>query len=175
MRTKKLDFNGTWTAAEEYRESRSFQTLKRLARSDDPNERLLSLLVIRNWRTKPHRQHFDLARSMVGDPHNRVRWQALIVIGEHLENRTNDVWDVIDEHAGLADDDMKTAIFCVLLEHLWELNRREYRKNIRRLAKRHAWLGDELEDDAMWFIRGTLPKSTLKRLRERERRSKVKK
>ncbi len=121
------------------------------------------------------KQHFDLARSMVGDPHLRVRQQALIVVGESLDSRTCEVWDVIDENAGSADEDMQDAIFCTLLEHLWELNRREYRKNIRRLAKKHAWLADCLEDDAMWFIRGTLPKSTLKLLRDLERRSKVKK
>jgi hypothetical protein len=154
---KKSDFNRMWNAAEEYKGSRSFQTLKKLARSDDPNERLLSLLIIRHWRTQSHRQHFDLARSMVGDTDNHCRWQALIVVGEYLDSRTEDVWDVIDENAASADEDMQTAIFCLLLEHLWELNRREYRKNARRLAKKHAWLEDCVDDDAMWFIRGKSP------------------
>jgi hypothetical protein len=99
----------------------------------------------------------------------------LIVIGEYLKSRTNDVWDVIDENAASADEDMKTAIFCVLLEHLWELNRREYRKNIRRLAKRHAWLGDCVDDDAMWFIQGKSPPPATKAPKRKRKGARTKK
>jgi hypothetical protein len=150
-----------------YTGSRSIGTLTRLARSRNARERLLALLLMQeeNWRQRG--THFELARSMIGDVDNDCRWQALIVIGDYLESRTDDVWRVIDQYAEDADDDdMQTALFCILLEHLWELNKREYRKCARKLAKQHAWLRDCIDDDAFWFIRRSLPKSVTTLLKD---------
>jgi hypothetical protein len=154
--------------AANYKGSRSIATLTKLAQSKNSRDRLLALLLIREPLFVQRPAHFELARSLVGDVDNNCRWQALCVIGEFLESHTEAVWEVIDENAANADDDMQTALFCVLLEHLWVTNRREYRKRARKLAKKHAWLGECVDDDAFWFIRGTLPKSTKKLIRDLE-------
>jgi hypothetical protein len=140
--------------ARNYTGSRSIVTLTRLARSRSVRDRLLALLLMQEESWRKRASHFGLARSMIRDSDNDCRWQAVIVIGGYLESRSEDVWDVIDEYAEEADDDMRTALFCVLLEHLWELNRKEYRMRVRKLSRKHAWLRDCVSNDAMWFIRG---------------------
>jgi len=159
--------------AANYKGSRSIDTLIKLARSKNARDRLLALLLIREPFFKQRPAHFDLARSLVGDADNNCRWQALCVIADFLESHAEAVWEVIDENAANADDDMQSALFCVLLEDLWEMDRREYRKHIRKLAKKHAWLGECLDDDAFWFIRGTLPKSAKKLIRDLENTAKT--
>lgn len=156
MRAVKADYKG----------SRSIGTLTRLARSSEVRDRLLALLLMREESWRQRAAHFELARSMIGDRDNACRWQAVIVIADYLESRTEDVWDVIDQYAERADDDMQTALFCVLLEHLWEQDRLEFRKHIRTFAKKHSWMAEYLDDDAFWFIRGTLPKTTKRLLKE---------
>jgi len=69
--------------------------------------------------TRPPR-YFELARSLIGDADNDCRWQAIIVVGEFLQENPEAVWQVICEYGISEDFDMRVAIAIVLLEHLLE-------------------------------------------------------
>ena len=63
---------------------------------------------------------FKRARSLIGHPNNNVRWQALIAVGQWIESSPEPVWDVVLEHGGSEDEDMRMGVATVLLEHLLE-------------------------------------------------------
>jgi len=73
---------------------------------------------------------FDIAKSLVADKNNDIRWQALIVIGEYIPEGTknDDIWDLIERLCGI--DDMQNALSTVLLEHLLEY---DYDNTCRRI------------------------------------------
>jgi hypothetical protein len=48
------------------------------------------------------------------------RWQAIIVVGEFIEQEPQAVWSFIVRWGSSPDDDLRTAIATCLLEHLLE-------------------------------------------------------
>ena len=90
--------------------------------SVDPAQRLQGLRLMRQqieagilWRS-----FFDLARTLIADPDNDCRWQAVIVVGEYIEDYPEGVWEVISQFGESEDEDMRVAVATVLLEHLLE-------------------------------------------------------
>ena len=57
---------------------------------------------------------------LLNDADNDCRWQALIVIGEHIESNPEDVWNITLEYGNSTDEDMRDGVATVLLEHLLE-------------------------------------------------------
>ena len=55
---------------------------------------------------------------MLRDSDGNCRWQAAIVIGESIEADPDAVWRIVLEHGDSQDQDMRSAMACVLLEHL---------------------------------------------------------
>jgi hypothetical protein len=88
--------------------------------SVDPAQRLQGLRLMRQQIEAgiPSSFFFSLARSLINDSSNDCRWQAIIVVGEFIEENPEGVWDVICEYGVSDDEDMRAAVATVLLEHL---------------------------------------------------------
>jgi hypothetical protein len=78
--------------------------------------------------------YFDRARPMIADEDNDCRWQALIVVGEFIGDRPEQVWEVIQQHGVSDDEDMRDGVACVLLEHLVEHSFERFFPRVERLA-----------------------------------------
>ncbi|MBI1225424.1 MAG: hypothetical protein GC192_09330 [Bacteroidetes bacterium] len=65
---------------------------------------------------------FEKAKTIIEDKNNDCRWQALIVCSEFMERFSDEVWDIILNYGNSEDDDMRSAIATVLLEHYFENN-----------------------------------------------------
>ena len=93
-----------------------------LATSLDPGQRLQALRLMREQIDAgiPASAFFAAARPLIDDPDNDCRWQAIIVVGESVEENPEDVWRVICEFGVSEDEDMRVAVATVLLEHLLE-------------------------------------------------------
>jgi hypothetical protein len=105
---------------------RAHDLLVMWAPSTNPADRLHALYAMRDAIASGHvrRNYFDLAKSLVRDSNNDCRWQALIVIGEYIQSQPEAVWQVIQEFGVSPDDDMRTAVATVLVEHLLEYHSR---------------------------------------------------
>jgi hypothetical protein len=96
--------------------------LAEMATSADVSRRLEALRLMRERIAagRSPRTFFDLARSLIDDPNNNCRWQAVIVVGESIEEAPEKVWEVVCEFGISEDEDMRDAVATVLLEHLLE-------------------------------------------------------
>jgi hypothetical protein len=98
------------------------EALSELARSSRAEERQRSLRVMRERieAGEPPWDYLELGRRLVGDADNDCRWQALVVVGESVESNPEAVWQVVLEHGVSEDEDMRTGVATMLLEHLLE-------------------------------------------------------
>jgi hypothetical protein len=122
---------------------RRLPTLREIARrcSDKAaQERLVGLLLLRRKleRLGRRRDYFVLARSMIDDPDNDCRWQAMVVVGEFCGSRPDLVWPVIRAYGGSRDEDMRMCVAVVLLEHVLEHHCAADRDRVRREARRQG-------------------------------------
>jgi len=62
------------------------------------------------------------------------RWQAIIEVGEHINESPQEVWHFIRRARVDADEDLEVALTTVLLEHLVERHE-EFRRKARDLAE----------------------------------------
>jgi hypothetical protein len=122
-----------WASAQRDDHRRDPRVLARLATSSDPDERLLTLALVRRQigAGEPPEPYLSIARKLVTDPDNDCRWQALIVVGEAIATNPDSVWEVIAEYGSSPDEDMRTAIATVLLEHLLEAHFDRYFPRVR--------------------------------------------
>lgn len=79
------------------------------------------------------REDADLerARRWITHANNTVRWQALIAVAEWIPSAPEVVWEVVLEHGESPDDDMRTGVATVLLEHLLEHHFDDYFPRVR--------------------------------------------
>ena len=91
------------------------------------------------------KSYLRLARRMIDDPNNNCRWQALIVVGEFIEDHPDETWRVVKRYAVHEDSDMRMGVACVLLEHLLELHRAGFYGKVRREAAAAALFAETLE------------------------------
>jgi hypothetical protein len=109
-----------------------------LSNSKDGRDRLLSLVLMRKqiesgddaW------EYFPLAGTMIEDGNNQCRWQSLIVIGESIETHPDAVWEIVNKYGDSQDEDMRTAIANVLLEHLLQFDFDRYFTLVRNEVAR---------------------------------------
>ena len=92
--------------------------IRNLLKSTDPEDRLRGLLLLRRHIDERDLkdEFFQLAKPMIEDENNNCRWQALIVIGEFIQSKPDEVWRVVREYAESEDDDMRLGVAKVLLE-----------------------------------------------------------
>jgi hypothetical protein len=109
-----------------------------MGRDRDDRKRLLSLMLAlkRIELGDLPGDYLAFGRSLVADADNNCRWQALIVIGESLESDPDSVWAVVEEFGDSPDDDMRTGVACILLEHLLDADFDEYFPRTRDLIRR---------------------------------------
>ena len=117
-------------------------TLRELAASTDPADRLRSLRLMREGigAGDDPSIYLELAVPLVGDSDNNCRWQAIIVVGETVERNPEAVWKVACEHGTSADEDMRDAVATVLLEHLLEHHFDAYFPKLKQRIESGAYL-----------------------------------
>jgi hypothetical protein len=119
--------------------------LQRLCASRLDSDRLLGLMLIRRQIQRAGRRlvYFRMAVPLIDDAHNDCRWQALIAAGEFIVPHRQLVWNLVRKYGGSRDDDMRTGVAKVLLEHLLEFH---YRWCIRRVRLEIGRQGKRFEN-----------------------------
>jgi hypothetical protein len=136
-------------------------------------ERLRSLRLMRDQIAKggPAADFLELARPLIEDSDNDVRWQAIIVIGESISSSPEKVWEIVLKYGVSPDDDMRDAVASVLLEHLLD---RDFEGYFARLEERIRSKTDLLADTLgrCWFFGPNADnrQARVKQLLERARR-----
>ncbi|MBX7152960.1 hypothetical protein K1X84_15135 [bacterium] len=94
--------------------------IRKLSKSPITNDRLKALLCIRQQEFfEP--STFLIARKLIDDVDNDCRWQSIIIVGEFIQVKRNEIWEIILQYGNSVDDDTRTAIATVLLEHFLEI------------------------------------------------------
>jgi hypothetical protein len=113
------------------------QTIKTDLSSPDSDARLRALLHIRQTIESGGQQNelFELAKNHITDSDNDCRWQSIIIIGQFLDIRQQDIWEIILRFGSSNDSDMRTAIATILLEHFFEHNPDSFDKRFMDLKE----------------------------------------
>jgi hypothetical protein len=124
----------------------NIQELKDLLNSSKPSIRLFGLQIIRNQiqKSEPIKSYFQLVKRLIEDSNNNCRWQSLIVIGEYLNEYPEDIFHIIIKYGSSKDEDMRTAIATILLEHLLEKNFRKHFNLYKKFSENDSYLLDTL-------------------------------
>ena len=122
MKKSQRSFERIWHEAESYPARVSAEEIRRLSESKKSYEKLLSLFLMRRRIAEgdPASAYLCLAKPLIRDSDSNCRWQAAIVVGESIATDPGAVWQVVLECGEPKDADMRSAIACVLLEHLLE-------------------------------------------------------
>jgi hypothetical protein len=128
MKQSERSFHRIWLKAESYPAKVTPDEIRRLSLSKDGHERVLSLFLMRRRIAAGDAAttYLPRARQMIRDSDGNCRWQATIVVGESIKIDPDAVWQVVLEHGDSEDDDLRRAIACVLLEHLFESDFERY-------------------------------------------------
>ncbi|HLJ97530.1 MAG TPA: hypothetical protein VKU02_30500 [Gemmataceae bacterium] len=62
------------------------------------------------------------------------RWQAIIAVGEFIESEPEEVWQFIRRWGGHPQEDLRSAVATVLLEHLLEQHFAGYFSRVEQIA-----------------------------------------
>jgi hypothetical protein len=129
----KKTLDSIWKSVKSESKHFSVIELNEMLESNEAKKRLFALLLIRKQIEEGDSpcDYFDLAHKTVNDSDNNCRWQSLIIISELIEIQPDLVWSVILEYGDSDDDDMRTAIATVLLEHLLDFNFDKYFTKLR--------------------------------------------
>jgi len=154
MAARKRDSRDIWDAAGDLPDRYcKVAELERMIRSRSAPRRLLALLIMNVQsvaRRKP-KSYLRLARQMIEDSDNTCRWQALSVVAQFIEDRPDEVWEVVKEYGDHEDEDMRMGVACVVLEHLLEHHWSKHYRKAKRLAARSPLFADTL--DTCWDFR----------------------
>lgn len=82
-------------------------------------------------------KYFNIAKRLIDDPDptTKVRWQALIAIGNYIETYPEKVWKIITKYGCSAKSDMRTGVATVLLEHLLDYKFDTYFTKCKKLVE----------------------------------------
>jgi hypothetical protein len=101
-------------------------------------------------------------------PHSTRRWQAVILIGEFIEQEPSAVWDFIAKWGCHRRTDLSVAIAVCLLEHLLEHHFTKFFPKVRKLALTNRYFA--MTYRGVWkFGQSKMPANSAKldRLRKR--------
>ncbi len=73
-----------------------------------------------------------------------LRWQAIIAVGEFIEDCPEEVWKFVERWGTQKDEDLRMAIACCLLEHLLEHHFDLIFPKVQRACKRKSRFVDTL-------------------------------
>ena len=147
MAVRKVKLNDVWDAVRSApNRYHNVAELERMARSRSASRRLRALLIMRRQigRGKKRTSYFRAARRLIEDENNDCRWQALIVVGEFIEDRPAKVWELVVQYGQDENSDMRAGVACVLLEHLLEQHWSRFHTRAERLAAKSPLFADTL-------------------------------
>ena len=129
--------------------------------STNKDERLRGLLHIRYLinHDRETSDFFDLAVKHIEDKDSDCRWQAIIIIGEFLNTRQDDIWNIIITHGSSDNSDIRTAIATVLLEHFFEENSNLFDAKFETISKEIS-KGNKNLIDTLSICRFDLPENS---------------
>lgn len=145
--------NNIWKSVQKDERFYYVSQLLSMSKSKEPKTRLKSLYLIRKQILggKQFISYLQIAKKLIKDSDNDCRWQAIIVVGEFLKNSPQEVWKVICQFGVSEDDDMRTAIATILLEHLLEIYYTQYFPLLKsKILKGSPLLADTLS--LCWHI-----------------------
>jgi hypothetical protein len=73
------------------------------------------------------------------DGQRDARWQAIITVGEFIENEPEAVWSFVVRWGASADADLRAAIATCLLEHLLEHHFDAFISRVEQAARADMW------------------------------------
>lgn len=128
--------------------------LSDLLTSSKSFNRLLALQIIRKQiiNFKPLKSYYLLSKKIIEDVDNNCRWQSLIIIGEYINNYSDEIYNIIIKYGSSEDEDMRAAIATVLLEHLLEKDFKKYFSLYKNISKNNLLLLDTL---SICWVNGT--------------------
>ncbi len=134
-----------WTEVRESDFASDISDIRKLLDSANSENCLRGLIWMRRWIQERgvREEFFELAEACIEDSNSHCRWQSLIVIGAFIESDVERVWPVIEKYAISEDDDMRTAVATVLLEHVFEHYTR-YDSRVTELARTYPLFADTL-------------------------------
>lgn len=114
--------------------------------SAEPSTRLRALAAMRHQIESGvcDSEFLRLADATIEDADNDCRWQAMIIVGEFIDERPQEVWRIAEQYGCSPDDDMRAAVATVLLEHLIERRGATMKEKAQGLASRSELFADTL-------------------------------
>jgi hypothetical protein len=145
------------------------ERISRLARSQRPSARLKACdaiaVVGRRLSSKnscqdraAKRKCFDLAAAilttLMKDPIGDVRNRAVCSLNPFLKTFPDDVWSIIEKYSNSPDREMRAAIACCLLEHIFEEDFRKYFGKVKKIIHKGGTKGRRMLDtlDTCWYF-----------------------
>jgi len=113
-------------------------TIKNTLDSTNADDRLKALLLARRFLKQNEMEYalYDLAVKMIEDEDNDCRWQSIIIIGEFIATpKMENIWEIIMTYGNSNDQDMRSAIATVLLEHYFEQNPDQFENKFKMLKQ----------------------------------------
>jgi len=110
---------------------KSVAAILELSKSPSVADRAAALQLMRSQllNGKP-KAYLDIARKLVNVRSSRIRWQAVIVVGEFIDTEPEKVWNTLLANVSTNSSDLASALATVLLEHMLE---KQYSFTVRRL------------------------------------------
>ena len=144
--SQQKELDDAWEGVGRLRRHYKVVDLERMAKNRSARRRLRALLIMRKQIAEGRdlKSYLRLARRMIDDPNNNCRWQALIVVGEFIEDHPDEIWTVVKRYATHEDSDMRMGVACVLLEHLLGHHWRRFHREARREAADSALFAETL-------------------------------
>ena len=114
-----------WEKASRQARRLSIPQLDALTKSGAATDRLFALIVMRRQmgNRSPVRGYLSLAKRLIEDTNNNCRWRALIVAGEFIGETPEVVWPIVLRYGSSGDEDMRSGVATILLEHLLDFER----------------------------------------------------
>jgi len=115
----------------------SLEELTRLAESPVATDRFFAVEMMgKQTKDKLVEEYFQLCRKLAGDPESDIHWQAMIYLIDELEKKSEEIWEVIAELGDSSDEDIRTAVACVLLEDLLDFDYDTYFPKVKEAVRK---------------------------------------
>ena len=99
------------------------ESLRRLAKSKRPTDRWLCVEYLKSLAARPQNRRLvlELADFLIPDRSAYVRWQTLLLLGNHYAaSHPGALWPLVAKWGSAANRDIRRGVACCLLEHMLE-------------------------------------------------------
>lgn len=96
---------------------------------------------------------FDLATTCITDSDNDCRWQSVLIVGEYLDDKPEEIWKLIMHYGSSNDSDLRGAIATILLEKYFEHNPKTFYRKISIIGQEIEMGNSAIYDtlETCWF------------------------